>query len=204
MKASNLKVVLTESLKAGLRILIVGQPGMGKSALTNEVKADLNYPLYTLYSSISDPTDFKGIPCIVNGEGRILPFEELALILNATSPVIVFLDDFGQGAPAVQAAQMSFLDKCLLNSNIRIVAATNRREDRAGVSGLLEPVKSRFDSIINMEFDMDDDKKLDRLCKVVEERLCNLDPVEVRNNTEERKEAAESAKGILDVIGSYL
>ena len=36
------------------------------------------------------------------------------------------------------------------------VAATNRREDMAGVQGMLEPVKSRFYSILNVEVNAKD------------------------------------------------
>lgn len=49
-----------------------------------------------------------------------------------------------------------------------------------------------------------DDPKLTRMCKVIEERLCNLDPKEVRTNADERKDAAQDAKGILDTIAGYL
>jgi len=38
---------------------------------------------------------------------------------------------------------------------VTFVAATNRRQDRAGVSGLLEPVKSRFVTILGIEPDLD-------------------------------------------------
>ena len=38
---------------------------------------------------------------------------------------------------------------------ITFVAATNRKQDRAGVSGLLEPVKSRFATILQVEADFD-------------------------------------------------
>jgi hypothetical protein len=39
---------------------------------------------------------------------------------------------------------------------VTFVAATNRRTDRAGVSGILEPVKSRFASIVELETDLND------------------------------------------------
>jgi len=38
---------------------------------------------------------------------------------------------------------------------VTMVAATNRRIDRAGVTGILEPVKSRFVSIIELQADVD-------------------------------------------------
>jgi hypothetical protein len=44
----------------------------------------------------------------------------------------------------------------VLSDNVVFVAATNRRTDRAGVSGILEPVKSRFNTIIELEAHLDD------------------------------------------------
>lgn len=161
MIAKDLKTVLKAAVLNRQRILLVGAPGLGKTALVKQTRKEVetelqhNVDLTALYASVSDPTDFKGFYCIINGKPEIVPFGELERIFNATNLHIVFLDDLGQGPPAVQAAAMSFLDRVKDNPNVVVIAATNRREDRAGVSGLLEPVKSRFDSIIHMEFDMD-------------------------------------------------
>jgi len=43
-----------------------------------------------------------------------------------------------------------------VSDQVCFVAATNRHTDRAGVTGLLEPVKSRFCSIVELEPDLDD------------------------------------------------
>lgn len=156
MKPSAVKRTLVKAILQHRRILLVGAPGLGKTALVKQAQKDTGAELTTLYVSISDPTDFKGFYCIIDGRPEIMPFGELEKIFNADKLHIVFLDDFGQGAPAVQAAAMSFMDRVKDNPNVCIIGATNRREDRANVSGMLEPVKSRFDSIIHMEFDMDD------------------------------------------------
>jgi hypothetical protein len=72
-----------------------------------------------------------------------------------------FMDDLGQAPPAVQASYMPWLlarrcgDHCL-PEHVTIIAATNRRTDRAGVSGVLEPVKSRFAAIVELEPDLDE------------------------------------------------
>ena len=156
MKISDCKTILTACINASRRVLLVGPPGIGKTAIVKEVQKELNADLTVIYGSISDPTDFKGLPCIIDGKPEIKPFGELERIFNADKLHIVFADDIGQGAPAVQAAQMSFLDRVKANKNVVVIGATNRREDRAGVSGLLEPIKSRFDSIIHVDFDMED------------------------------------------------
>jgi hypothetical protein len=44
----------------------------------------------------------------------------------------------------------------ILPDCVSFVAATNRRTDRAGVSGILEPVKSRFSAIVELTPDIDD------------------------------------------------
>ena len=43
-----------------------------------------------------------------------------------------------------------------LSPYVTFIAATNRREDKAAVSGLLEPVKSRFAAIVELEVSPDD------------------------------------------------
>ena len=155
MNMNQAEKLLTFAIQAKRRILLVGPPGMGKTAIVKAAQVKTGADLTILYASISDPTDFKGFYCIIDGKPEIMPFGELEKVFNASRPHIVFLDDLGQGAPAVQAASMSFLDRLKDNPFVTVIAATNRREDRAGVSGLLEPVKSRFDSIIHLEFDMD-------------------------------------------------
>ena len=40
--------------------------------------------------------------------------------------------------------------------HVTFVASTNRRSDRAGVAGILEPVKSRFNAIVELEANIDD------------------------------------------------
>jgi intein/homing endonuclease len=43
-----------------------------------------------------------------------------------------------------------------ISDHVVFMAATNRRQDRAGVQAILEPVKSRFDAIIELETNVDD------------------------------------------------
>jgi hypothetical protein len=67
---------------------------------------------------------------------------------------------------------------------------------------------SKIDNIsetitILRRLNMDDDPKLERMCKLVEERICNLDPSEVRKDIGARREAANDAKKLLDAIAAY-
>jgi hypothetical protein len=110
---------------------------------------------------VSDPTDFKGLPGIVDGKAEFLPFGDLRKLMEAKKPTICFLDDLGQAPTCVQAAVMQLLLNRAINGiaisdKITFVAATNRRQDKAGVTGILEPVKSRFATIIELEVDTDE------------------------------------------------
>ena len=123
--------------------------------------ADIGAHLIIEHPVVADPTDFKGLPFAVNGEADFLPFGSLRQIIAATEPTVYFLDDLGQSTQAVQAACMQLLLARRVNGHkvsemVTFIAATNRRTDRAGVQGLLEPVKSRFATILTLEPDLDD------------------------------------------------
>jgi hypothetical protein len=110
---------------------------------------------------VSDPTDYKGLPGIVDGKAEFLPYGDLRKLMEAKKPTICFLDDLGQAPAVVQAACMQLLLARQINGkaiskHITFAAATNRRKDRAGVTGILEPVKSRFKTIVELEADSDE------------------------------------------------
>lgn len=148
--------LLTKAIKAKEPIMLVGAPGVGKSDIVAKACRDVDADLIIMHPVVSDPTDYKGLPFCVNGEAEFLPFGELKKILTAKKPTVCFLDDLGQAAPAVQAAAMQLLLAREINGqkvsdHVCFIAASNRRTDRAGVSGILEPVKSRFTAIIHLE-----------------------------------------------------
>lgn len=163
MKPSHLSSFLAATIPARLPILITGAPGIGKTDVVAQAAAAAHAELILSHPAVSDPTDAKGLPWPVAGEHRatFLPFGELARALGATTPTVWFLDDLGQATPAVQASYMQLLLARRVNGHVlpdcvTFVAASNRRTDRAGVSGVLEPVKSRFAAIIPLEADLDD------------------------------------------------
>ena len=160
MYAKQLKSTMKVAVKAGLPVLIKGAPGIGKSDIITQVAKELKYDLSISHPVVSDPTDFKGLPGIVNGKAEFLPFGDLRILINAKKPIIAFLDDLGQAPAVVQAAAMQLILARRVNSHqisdkVIFVAATNRRQDRAGVTGILEPVKSRFATIIQLDVDPD-------------------------------------------------
>jgi hypothetical protein len=161
MKPSILKHKLTKCMKGGLPVLLKGAPGVGKSDVVAQVAAELDMDVVLSHPVVSDPTDFKGLPVFDDGEAKFLPFGDLLQLIEAVRPTIAFLDDLGQAPACVQAAAMQLILARKINGHevskhVVFVAATNRRQDRAGVTGILEPVKSRFATIYELTVDVDD------------------------------------------------
>jgi len=162
MKPSMLLPTLTTCAKNGEAVLIKGAPGVGKTDICNQVADNLKMNFIPVIPVISDPTDAKGVPGR-NGDGK---WEwhligDARRIVEAKKPTLVVLDDLGQAPAMVQAAYMQWLLLRRIGEHsipdcVSILACTNRREDRAGVTGVLEPVKGRFITIIELQVDVDD------------------------------------------------
>jgi hypothetical protein len=163
MTPKQLFAFLSQAIPARLPILITGAPGIGKSDIVASAAIQAGAELILSHPAVADPTDAKGLPWPGKDgkEATFLPFGELAAAIKATQPTVWFLDDLGQASPAVQASYMQLLLARRVNGHklpdcVTFVAATNRRTDRAGVAGILEPVKSRFASIIELEPNLQD------------------------------------------------
>lgn len=165
MKPSALAKVLEKGIPAKRTFLIVGKPGIGKTAIPKQVCKKIGWKCEIFHPIISDPTDWKGMPWVFQNNGKpraeFIPFGGLERILNATEPTLVFFDDFGQAPPLVQATIMQpvwerQIDDKVVPDCITFIVATNRRGDKAAVSGVLEPFKSRAASIIELDVDTED------------------------------------------------
>lgn len=167
MKPSQLIQFLAQAFVARLPVLVVGPPGVGKSACIDAACRQVGAYHLQSHPAVEDPTDVKGFPA-PSPDGKtatFLPFGNLAFAMNAErlpEPVLVWnLEDFGQATGAMQASYMQLFLAREVNGKkipdkVTFVAASNRRTDRANVSGILEPMKSRFATIAPLEPDLDD------------------------------------------------
>jgi len=163
MRPRDVVEVLGFAIRNKFPILLKGSPGVGKTSMVKQVAETLKQDLIISHPVVSEPTDYKGLP-FPNNEGTaadFLPYGDLRKLVSAKKPTIYFLDDLGQSFPAVQAACMQLLLAREINGkkisdHITFLAATNKRTDKAGVQGILEPVKSRFTSIIEVDVNKDD------------------------------------------------
>ena len=163
MKPSELKDTFRKFFKHKASSMVVGPPGIGKTEIVKQVAAELEYDLIVMYPAISEPVDFRGMPTYntESNEAKFVPFDVLNDLITADKPTICFMDDFGQANQSVQAACMHlFLERKVgdhdISDNITFVICTNDKKHNAAVTGIIEPVKSRMTSIINLESDVDD------------------------------------------------
>ena len=171
------------AVKTGENLLIVGEPGIGKTVGVNAYKDENGFDLELSHPAVEDPTTIQGFPAKTmknvaapvdeldamlgtTSEEKLveaatfLPFGRQLRLMNVTKPTLWFIDDLGQAPYSMQAGLMQYLEGGRLNDftlspHVHIIAATNSREDKAGVRGLLEPVKSRFGLIVKLKVDVD-------------------------------------------------
>jgi hypothetical protein len=163
MRPRDLGLFLSAAAKAGHPVLVQGPPGVGKTEISKQAAKSIDFDYIPTHPVVEDATNAMGLP-FPNAErtkANFLPFGKLHRILNSERPTLWNMDDLGQATAAVQAANMQWLlaRECgehKLPDHVSMVACTNRRTDRAGVQGLLEPVKSRFLSIVLLEVHIDD------------------------------------------------
>lgn len=129
---------------------LVGPPGIGKTDCVHQMGARLNMPVVVRMLAQFDPSDFVGLPHIFNdAAGRARTKFAIPESFTFDQPVILFLDEFAQADIAVQrAASEIILNHTFggipLAKGTRVVAASNRKQDRAGVSEVLGHNKSRM------------------------------------------------------------
>lgn len=160
MRPSQLTDILTKYIMGKEPVLIKGAPGIGKSDIVTQIAKATKMRLIITHPVVSEPIDYKGLPGIVNGKAEFLPFGDLRKLITTKVPTVCFMDDVGQAPACVQAALMQLVLNRAINGkrisdHVTFVAATNRRQDRAGVTGMLEPVKGRF-IVLELEANADD------------------------------------------------
>ncbi|MES2923143.1 MAG: ATP-binding protein [Verrucomicrobiota bacterium] len=158
MKPSELKKNLSVAFSSQLKFLIKGQPGIGKTDIVHEAARDSGSDVVLMHPAVSDPVDFKGLPAIVNNLAEFLPYGQLRKLVEASKPTVCFIDDIGQAPHAVQAALMQLIqareiDGQKISDLVTFCGATNDSSHMAGVTSILEPVKSRWHSIVTLEAD---------------------------------------------------
>ena len=149
--------IIKLALENKINLLLKGPPGVGKSDIIKQATESAGMELMISHPVISEPTDYKGLPALVNKMAEFLPYGDLRRMIEATKPLNVFFDDVGQAANTIQAALMQItlerrIGEFKISPHVRFLMATNNRKDGAGVVGLLTPLVNRF-TVLSIESD---------------------------------------------------
>lgn len=140
--------VLKISLAANQAVLLLGDPGVGKSAIVYKLAKELDMPLHILLGSTLDPTDIGGLP-VVRLDGKGVDRCPLQVIQDAANrPCILFLDEISAAPLPVQAAMLRLIlervaGDVVLHPETRVVAAANPPEQAPGGFDLSAPLMGR-------------------------------------------------------------
>jgi ATPase family associated with various cellular activities (AAA) len=159
MTPATVQAILRKTIPARLPVLLLGAPGVGKTAIVNQLAKDLDRSLVVSHPVTTDPTAYSGLPWIVDGRASFLPIGDLARLEKLDGkPGIWLIDDLGQALATTQAAVMQLVhpDGRALNGfkvpdDVAIIACSNRPQDRAGVGAFLAPLVSRFVTVLTIE-----------------------------------------------------
>src|SRR5215471_16461268 len=135
-------------------VFIWGSPGSGKSAVVNQLAAELGIALRDIRALLLDPVDLRGLS-FVGKDGRSQ--WSTPDFLPQDGEGILFLDELNAAPAMVQASCYQLvLDRKLgeytLPGGWAIVAAGNRDSDRAVTTKMPTPLRNR---VVHLEFEVD-------------------------------------------------
>ncbi len=136
------------AVAAGVPVLLWGAPGTGKSSVVRAMAESIGWPCEVVIASIREPTDFAGLPIVVDDGIRFAP-PTWATRLAESERGLLFLDEISTAPPAVQAALLRVvLERVVgdleLPDSIAVVAAANPPDQAADGWDLSAPLANRF------------------------------------------------------------
>lgn len=161
MRIGEYEQLLEVALPLRQQLLAVGPQGIGKTQVPEDLCKRWGWDCYAVCMPMIDPSFLMGYPFRENGTAGHLPFGVMASVLNAKKDTLLILDEIGGASDTVIKAGLRFLQFGEIAGKkvpdcVRTIALTNDVTHGAAVLGMIEPAKSRFDSIVNVEPDVED------------------------------------------------
>lgn len=153
--------VFADREHANLPLLVLGPAGIGKTAVPTALAKRLGWGCEGICMPLVNPTFLMGYPYRENGHADHAPFGALSRLMKAESPMVGILDDLGGATGETCKAALRFLqfrEVCgkPLPDCVRLIALSNDIGHGMTIEGLVEPMKDRFVSIVNVEPSVDD------------------------------------------------
>lgn len=155
--------VLLASMKARMPAVLVGPPGVGKTAKLYELAERMGYELITLIGSQLDPTDIVGLPKgellgksedgkDIYGTVNLSPWWQVRILLY--KKVVLFLDEWSNTSAATRASMLTMLQSREFPNGQKmpketiVVGAMNPTEQAADGYDLDAPTTNRINFIV--------------------------------------------------------
>ena len=150
--------VISLSVQANVPAILWGDPGIAKTSKMYVLAEQLGLPCEVVIASIREPSDFSGLPIVVDQHGDHLDIpKDPSVVFSpprwalkaAKEPTLIFFDEFTTAAPNVQSALLRVVfDRVVgdvpLHPGTRIVAAANPPDRAANGYDLAPPLANRF------------------------------------------------------------
>jgi hypothetical protein len=146
-------------------VWLAGAPGIGKSDTVRQAVEELSqqygeeFGLIDFRASLRDPTDLLGFPTVVDGR---TVYSRPSFLPGEGDPKrgLLFLDEIAQAPALMQGACLGLalegrVGDHALPPGWDVVAASNRRGDRAGANRIITPLLDRF-AYYEVEANLDD------------------------------------------------
>lgn len=142
MNSNEILNVIRAGIQARQSLMLVGDPGKGKSAVVRMLADEMGYDLITIIGSQREQSDIAGFPRIkdvdINGsheqiQSYAIPDWQYKIMTK--KKVVLFLDEYSNSSPAVQAAMLALL-------NEREFSNGSKMPEETVILGAMNPVSS--------------------------------------------------------------
>lgn len=147
MKPSAITATLEALHKIPTPVYLWGPPGTGKSSLIRQYAAR-HGKLWDVRAALLEAVDLRGLP-IIDGSRSHAVWLPPNFLPKQGETGVLFLDELAQAPVAVHSACLSLcldrrIGEYVLPDGVKVVAASNRIEDRAGANRVNTALSARF------------------------------------------------------------
>ena len=164
MRIGEYRDFLIKALAKRKRVLSKGKPGVGKSFAHRQACEVLGWDYIPICAPLQSPVKIGGYPRPPEKEGGDAThalFDGIARAFRAVKNTHLHIDDLGMAngetlKAIVDLVQFGRIDNRTLPDCVVVGASSNDVGHGADVQGLIEPLKTRWHTIIEIETNVDD------------------------------------------------